>query len=180
MHLAQGHACSRWGRGGGNRIGTQRRQQWSRPVPTRRSRWARAPARDASGPILTGRGARSAPTPDAEQVWDTATAACVNTVTRHNDYVMALAYSPVTNRLVSGGLDKVIHLWDLARLGETPTAAATTTYAADATAASTGSQEPETAPDGAAAAVLPSPRAVSRRTMSPMADAIVHSFSTAA
>ena len=90
------------------------------------------------------------------KVWDATSATCLHTVTRHYDYVKALAYSPAKNLLASAGLDKAIHIWDVERLCALATEPASTVT------------------DGAASPRRPD------RVMSPMTFANIHSFSTAA
>ena len=50
------------------------------------------------------------------KMWDTQRALCLSTLRTHKDYVKALAYAPDVNKVVSGGLDRQIYLWDITTL----------------------------------------------------------------
>jgi WD repeat-containing protein 48 len=50
------------------------------------------------------------------KLWDAQTGQCTATLRTHKDYIKALAYSPVTNMVVSAGLEHSIFMWDLGAL----------------------------------------------------------------
>ena len=50
------------------------------------------------------------------KLWDAQNGQCMATLRTHKDYIKALAYSPVTNTVVSAGLENSIFMWDLGAL----------------------------------------------------------------
>ena len=50
------------------------------------------------------------------KMWDCKRGLCLSTLRTHKDYVKALAYASDVDRVVSGGLDRQIYLWDIATL----------------------------------------------------------------
>ena len=50
------------------------------------------------------------------KMWDCQRGLCLSTLRTHKDYVKALAYAPDVDKVVSGGLDRQIYLWDIATL----------------------------------------------------------------
>ena len=47
------------------------------------------------------------------KVWDLTRGSCTSTLKPHSDYIQALAYSPLTETVVSAGLDHELYLWDV-------------------------------------------------------------------
>lgn len=50
------------------------------------------------------------------KIWSLSRRVCTSTLKPHKDYVQCLAYSPVTENVVSAGLDHSIFLWDITTL----------------------------------------------------------------
>ena len=50
------------------------------------------------------------------KMWDCKRGLCLSTLRTHKDYVKALAYASDVDKVVSGGLDRQIYLWDIATL----------------------------------------------------------------
>ena len=50
------------------------------------------------------------------KMWDCRRGLCLSTLRTHKDYVKALAYASDVDKVVSGGLDRQIYLWDIATL----------------------------------------------------------------
>lgn len=50
------------------------------------------------------------------KVWNTQKGFCMSTLRTHRDYVRSLAYARDVEMVASGGLDKLLYLWDIGTL----------------------------------------------------------------